>query len=152
MTLLWRKKVCFGFRTLGPLMGNNILTFGGFIVGHSDVSKSLSFGPHSLPLYDIIIARTGVPVALIPWVQTEKHFAWLNIYSIQQNRATLVWKWNIPLKVPPNEKLTLAGILLFNSMTGIMVAPFLVKKYTVGFWFPGLVFHSTCLQCQFQAV
>ena len=64
--IIVQKRVSFGFRTLGSLIGNNILTFGGFIVGHSDVSKSLPFGPHSLPLYDIIIARTGVPVALIP--------------------------------------------------------------------------------------
>lgn len=59
-----KKKVCFGFRTLGSLMGNNILTFGGFIVGHWDILNYLPFD--SLPLYDIIIARTGVPVALIP--------------------------------------------------------------------------------------
>ena len=50
------------------------------------------------------------------------------------------------IKGPPQKrKLTLAGILLFNSMTGIMEAPFLVKKYTVGFWFPGTGFHSTAL-------
>ena len=57
-----------------------------------------------------------------------------------------------PLKVPPNENLTLVGILLFNSMTGNMVAPFLIKNFTVGFFFPGMNFHSTCLQCQFQTV
>ena len=58
----------------------------------------------------------------------------------------------MPLKVPPIGELTLSGILLLNSMTGIMVALFLVKKFTVGFWFLWMGFHSTCLQCQFRAL
>ena len=35
---------------------------------------------------------------LIPRVQMQKHYGWLNIYCMQVNRATLVSKGNIPLR------------------------------------------------------